>query len=123
MGACLTEVRFLLKNLHRLQERPAILQEKIFEKIFKEAEIAKLSPKEMRSYQESLKAYRDNQNTMDYAVTTAKKEARKEGLKEGLKEGREEGIFAIAKKMKQKGFDIETIVETTDLTKDQVEKL
>ena len=111
MGACLTAVRFLLKNLHRLQERSAILQEKIFEKIFKEAEIAKLNPKEMRSYQESLKAYRDNQNPMDYAVATAKKEARKEG------------IFAIAKKMKQKGFDIETIVETTDLTKDQVEKL
>ena len=73
----------------------------------------------MRSYQESLKAYRDNQNTMDYAVETAKKEARKEGLEEGIKEG----IFAIAKKMKQKGFDIETIVETTSLSKDQIEKL
>ena len=48
---------------------------------------------------------------------------RKKRGKEGLEEGRKEGIFAIAKKMKQKGFDIETIVETTDLTKDQVEKL
>ena len=68
MDACLTAVRFILKNLHRLESRPAKLQERIFEKLFNEAEIAKLKPKEMRSYQESLKAYRDNQNTMDYAV-------------------------------------------------------
>lgn len=40
----------------------------------------------MRSWQESLKAYRDHQNTMDYAVAIAKKE------------GRKEGIFALAKK-------------------------
>jgi predicted transposase/invertase (TIGR01784 family) len=33
---------YVLKNLHRLQERPVQLQEKVFEKVFSEAEIAKL---------------------------------------------------------------------------------
>ena len=111
MGACLTAVRFILKNLHRLQDRPVKLQERIFEKLFNEAEIAKLNPEEMRSYQESLKAYRDNQNTMDYAVETAKKE------------GRKEGIFEVAKQLKKNGVSIDLIERSTGLTKKDIERL
>ena len=102
---------FVLKNLHRLQDRPVKLQERIFEKLFNEAEIAKLNPEEMRSYQESLKAYRDNQNTMDYAVETAKKE------------GRKEGIFEVAKQLKKNGVSIDLIERSTGLTKKDIERL
>lgn len=45
---------FILRNLHRLQQRPVKLQEKVFEKLFKQAEIAKLTPEEMKTYEESL---------------------------------------------------------------------
>ncbi len=37
---------YLLKNLHRLQEIPVRLQEKIFNKVFEQAEIAKLTKEE-----------------------------------------------------------------------------
>ena len=98
---------YVLKNLHRLQDKPVKLQEKVFDKLFHEAEIAKLKPEDMKAYEESLKVYRDNMATMDFAVVSAIKERDVE----------------IAKKLKQRGIDIEIIADTTGLTKEQIEKL
>jgi predicted transposase/invertase (TIGR01784 family) len=86
-----------------LQDRPKKLQEKIFEKLFNEAEIAKLKPEDMKAYEESLKVYRDNYSIIE----TAKKER----------------DIEIAKKLKQRGVDLDIIAETTNLTKEQIEKL
>ena len=40
-----------------------------------------------------------------------------------LRNAKEEGIAKVAKKMKDKGIDIDVIIEMTDLTKEEVEKL
>jgi predicted transposase/invertase (TIGR01784 family) len=98
---------FVLKNLPKLQARPQKLQEKVFEKLFAEAELAKLTPDEMRTYEESLKVYRDNYSVIE----TAKRE------------GANEKELEIARRLKQKGVDIQIIAETTGLTKQQIEKL
>lgn len=114
---------FVLKNLPKFQERPKRLQEKVFEKLFNEAEVAKLNSDDMKTYQESLKVYRDNYSIMK----TAKSEARKEGLEEGIEAGRKEGIKAgkaeIAKEMKKEGLSTDLIAKVTGLSKEQIEKL
>ena len=51
------------------------------------------------------------------------KEGREEGLKEGREEGREEGIKETAKKMKDKGYSIDEIIELTSLSKETIEKI
>lgn len=94
---------YVLKNLHQLQEKPKKLQEKVFEKLFNEAEIAKLNPEDMKAYEESLKVYRDNYSVIETAVNKK--------------------AIEIARKLKQRGVDIDIIVETTSLTKEQIEKL
>ena len=70
---------FLLKNLHRFQEVPVVLQEKIFRKAFKIAEVAKLNKQDIEQYQASLKYKRDWKNTLDYAV----EEAAEKGIEKG----------------------------------------
>lgn len=50
---------FVLKNIAKLQELPDGLRNKIFEKLFRIAEIAKMSPKELKEYNQSLKEFRD----------------------------------------------------------------
>ena len=102
---------YVLKNLSRLDERPAALKEKIFTKLFEEAEIAKFTPTELKEYEDSLKAYRDIKNSLD----TAKEE--------GREEGREQRNIEIAKKMIAAGMDIDIIINMTDLSKDEIEKL
>ncbi len=82
---------------------------------------------------------RDTYNQIEYARETGREEGREEGLKEGhkkghkegkeegLKEGRAEGAkqnsFDIAKRMLEKGIDIETISELTGLTAEDVSRL
>lgn len=102
---------YVLKNLSRLDERPAALKEKVFTKLFEEAEIAKFTPTELKEYEDSLKAYRDVKNSIDTA------------LEKGREEGREQRNMEIAKKMLAAGMDIDTIINMTDLSKDEIGKL
>ena len=98
---------FVLRNLSRLMERPAALQERIFTRLFEQAEIAKFSPEDQRQYEDSIKAYRDINN----AINTAKKEAK------------EEEKIDMANKMKLKGFAIDDIADITGLSPDEIAKL
>ena len=118
---------YVLKNLSRLDKRPAALKEKIFSKLFGEAEIAKFTPTELKEYEDSLKAYRDVKNSIDTALEKGREEGRAEGRAEGRVEGREEGknlkAIQIAKKMLAAGMDIDTIINMTDLSKSEIGKL
>ena len=102
---------YVLKNLSRLDNRPAALREKIFSKLFAAASVARFTPTELREYEDSLKAYRDIKNSLD----TAKEE--------GREEGREQRNIEIAKKMLAAGMPIDIIINMTDLSKDEIEKL
>ena len=98
---------YILKNLPLLHNYPQKLQDKIFDKLFKVAEIAKFNPDERMDYEESVKIYRDLKNSIDTA--------REEGI--------EKGKIEVAKKLKMLGVDIKTIQESTGLSKVQIEKL
>ena len=114
---------YVLKNLKRLDRLPERLRERIFEKMFTAAEIAKLTYEEYEQYLMSLKAYRDYKNSMD----TAKEEARAEGKAEGKAEGREEGKseekIETAKIAKAMGLPIEQIQLLTKLSIEEIEKI
>ena len=106
---------YVLKNLSRLDERPAALKEKIFSKLFEEAEIAKFTPTELKEYEDSLKAYRDVKNSIDTAL--------EKGREEGRAESKNLKVIQIAKKMLAAGMDIDTVINMTDLSKSEIEKL
>ena len=106
---------YVFRHLANLQNRPKVLQEKIFLKLFEVAEIASFSSEERVQYEESLKYYRDLKNVVDTS--------REEGLKEGREEGREEEKIQIAKEMKVDGFAIEKIIKYTGLSKSDIEEL
>ena len=99
----------------------------MFDRLFKEAEIATFTPEELREYEDSLKAYRDIKNSID----SARREGRGEGRAEGLAEGRAEGLaeghveekMDIARKMKSRGFSVAEISEMTGLTEAEIEAL
>lgn len=118
---------FCLKNMQNLMERPAELQGRIFERLFKTAEIAKFNTNERREYEVSMNSYREIKNSMDSAekagIRKGIKKGRKEGREEGLKEGRQEGLQEVAQKMKSEGFPLETISKLTGLTKKEIEEI
>jgi len=106
---------YALKNLPRLLERPAALQERIFKKFFDVAEIGNLSKEEYAKYFESEKVYYDN----DGAIRTA--EAK--GIAKGRAEGRAEANRENARRMKAKGYSVADIADVTGLATEIIESL
>ena len=118
---------YVIKNLNKLERVPETLQEKIFEKLFKVAEIANFTPDQLEKYEDSLKYYRDIKNSLDTAKEEGreegKEEGRKEGKEEGRKEGKEEGKLEVAKKMLKSGMSIDDVTTFTGISKNELEKL
>ncbi len=102
---------YVLKNLSRLDERPAALKEKVFTKLFEEAEIAKFTKTELREYEDSLKAYRDVKNSIDTA------------LEQGRKEGENKKALQIAKNLLDAGMDAATVMKMTGLSEEEIRTL
>jgi predicted transposase/invertase (TIGR01784 family) len=98
---------FLLKNLERLRNIPEKFQDRIFEKLFKSAEIAKFTSDEANLYEDSLKVYRDIKNSLDTA----------------REEGKLEGKLETAKSMLKDGLPVETISKYTGLSIEEIELL
>lgn len=88
---------FVLRNLSSLFERPRALQNRVFDRLFEAAEIAKFNPKELGEYWESLKNFRDWYSVMSTQLKKGREEGLKEGLEKGLEQGRKEECFKNAK--------------------------
>ncbi len=122
---------FFIKHLEDFQTIPTIFADEIFTKAFEKAELAKFGPAEMDSYQRSLKVFRDNKNTFDYAMETATKIALEQGLMQGLEQGLEKGLeqgklegkIEVAQQLKSSGVSIEIIAQATRLTNEEIERL
>jgi predicted transposase/invertase (TIGR01784 family) len=98
---------YVFRHLSKLQDRPQKLQDKIFERLFEAAEIARFTTQEREAYEESLKYYRDIKNVVDTSL--------EEGIQKGLK--------SVARNMKKKGMSTTEIAELTGLSKEQIDSL
>lgn len=102
---------YCIKYLQNLDDIPMKLQEKIFRKLFKSAEIANFSKVEMQEYENSLKYYRDMKNVTDTAH------------EEGKIEGKYESKISIASVMLEDNEPIERIMRFTGLSREEIEAL
>ena len=110
---------YVLRNLEHLTNRPAKLQEKIFAKLFEQAEIANYSEQEYTEYEHSLKVYRDLNNVID----TAHNRGEEKGIEKGRIEGEIKKAKEIAQSMLLKGLDIQLVCDITNLSKEEIEQL
>jgi predicted transposase/invertase (TIGR01784 family) len=110
---------YFLKNLETFEHIPAILNEPIFQKAFKTAELANLSQEQYSAYEKNLLDYLG----VRAAMVTAKEEGRAEGKAEGIAVGRTVGALSIAKNMKAAGMETQVIAQMTGLSSTQIEEL
>ena len=98
---------FVLRNLSRLLERPKALQDRVFQKLFDQAEIAKYSDAERRQYEASQKEYWDYTSTLETAEM------------KGVKKEKIETVLRLQKM----GLSVEQIAQGADMSIDEVKKL
>ncbi len=98
---------YFIKYLEDFESIPTIIADEVFNKAFEKAEIAKFGSREIASYENSLKIYRDLKNVIDTAFD----------------DGKIEGKTEMARFMKTENEPIEKIIKYTGLTKEEIEKL
>jgi predicted transposase/invertase (TIGR01784 family) len=122
---------YAIKNLYRLQDKPAALTEGIFNKLFEVAEIAAFSKNERYDYEENLKNFLDWFNIMRTAKNEGLAEGREIGIEagriEGRAEGRAEGELAMLSKLvlakKKKGNTVTEIADMLEIDIKVVEEI
>ena len=126
---------FVLHNLYRLWERPKALQDRVFQKLFDQAEIARYSEIERRQYEDSKKVFWDNYSVIktarDKGVLEGIQKGIQQGIQQGLQQGLQQGVqkgvlqekAETVQRMKAKGFSAEDISEIAGLTVEEVEEL
>ena len=118
---------YAIRNLPSLLERPRALYEKVFQRLFEAAEIAKFDRRERYEYEESLKAYRDWFSVMETAELRGEERGHAKGLKEGHAKGLEEGTHkanvATALRLRQMGLSVEDIQKATGLSEEEIREL
>ena len=122
---------YVLKNLSRLMQRPAAFQERVFTRLFEQAEISKFNKQELKMYEDSVNAYRDIVNAIRTAEKTKFAEGHAEGHAEGMAEGMAKGIAEGEKEAKEKmaanllslGVPLETIVQASGLSEEDIQNL
>jgi predicted transposase/invertase (TIGR01784 family) len=97
---------YILKNLPNLEEVPTVFQQGIMAKIFKVADMANLTREERRSYEESVKQYRDLKNVTD----TAFYDGKIEGIEATILNGHEAGL-SLAMLVKISKFSEKQVLE------------
>ncbi|MGB5684964.1 MAG: Rpn family recombination-promoting nuclease/putative transposase [Candidatus Electrothrix sp.] len=83
---------YVIRNLNRLERLPDTLREQVFEQLFDTAEIARFTPDQVRSYEKSLKYYRDMKNSLDTAFDDGKEEGRTEEKRQVVINGLHQGL-------------------------------
>lgn len=114
---------FVLRNLSRLMERPVALQERVFERLFKAAEIANFDRRELIEYEDSLKNYRDWYSVVSTAEQKGRKEGIQEGIEKGIQEGEKKKQYEIARNLKSLGIAPDIIAKTTKMTLKEIAEL
>ena len=60
---------------------------------------------------------------LEEGLKKGREEGKKEGLKRGLEEGIEKATLLMASKLKAMGVGIDVIIESSGLTREEIEKL
>ena len=102
---------YILNNMETLKRMPFKARKAVFEKLEDIADVASMSPEDRERYDNSVKVYRDYLVTMDAAE------------QKGMKEGAQKAQLQIARNMKAKGIDNQSIAECTDLPLSMIEEL
>lgn len=102
---------YFLKNLDSFDHIPQILNEPLFDKAFKTAELAAMTGTELFEYEQSKMVYWELKSAMDTS------------REEGFDDGEHTKALETAKNMSVKGFSMIEIIEMTGLSKEEIETI
>ena len=110
---------YVLKHSGKLESQPAVIRGEVFDELFEDIEINKLTSEDMEQYGKSGIRF------ADYPIFTAygREEGIIEGEKRGIEKGERKGFYEVARKALREGLPIDMISKLTGLTPRQIRRL
>ncbi len=102
---------YLLKHMSHLDKVPSVLNKRVFQKIFKIAEVSNLTREEKAMYDSNLKAKWDYENSIAFA------------REEAEEKGEHKKALDIARELIKEGSSVEFIAKVTKLSVEEIEQL
>ena len=118
---------YALNSLYYYDQKPEELKGAVFDKLFRQAELAQLTPDQDLAYERSMKVYLDTYNQLKGARILGQREGLAKGEKIGLAKGKELGLaegkelglaeakLETAQKMLSLGISPEIVTQVTGL--------
>jgi predicted transposase/invertase (TIGR01784 family) len=106
---------YVLKHLHQLKQMPRYLNKRVFQRIFQLAEVINLKPEERIMYDRNLKAKRDYENTIDYAVQVA--------VEKAVEETEEKEKKHLINRMFANGLSMEMVCKITGMREAEIDNM
>src|ERR1700722_6610676 len=114
---------YLLKHMSHLDKVPAVLNKRVFQKIFKIAEVSNLTKEERAMYDSNLKSRWDYENSIAFAREEAEEKGIEKGIEQGIELGRHDEALDIARELLKEGSSVEFVARITKLPIGEIEKL
>lgn len=111
---------YVLNNIDIMDRLPEELNNQLFRKLKSIVEIERMSANERLEYELSLAVERDMLSALDASREEGLAKGRAEGLAAGEAKGLAEGLRQTAINMKRTGLDVDTIVNCTGLSKEEI---
>lgn len=114
----------LRPEAHRDSDRlPEDFRVEALERLFRACEISKFDKAQKLSYEKNMITERDYYNIINTAKKDGIRAGLQQGLQQGLEEGRQEGKAEVAGTMKRMGLPVETIIQATGLSREEIERI
>ena len=111
---------YLFKNMENMNTMPkAFMNDPVFRELNDVAQVAALPVKKRKSYERSLKAYRDWYSIIE----TERAEGRVEGIAEGIAKGERKMLNANVAQMRSNGFSDKDIAKILDQPLDLIQSI
>lgn len=114
---------YALKHIGTLDRLPEDLRVEALERLFRACEISKFDKAQKLSYEKNMITERDYYNIINTAKKDGIRAGLQQGLQQGLEEGRQEGKAEVAGTMKRMGLPVETIIQATGLSREEIERI
>jgi predicted transposase/invertase (TIGR01784 family) len=106
---------YFLKNLETFEEIPQILNEEVFQRAFKTAELANMTKEQREEYEKSRLSY--------IGIKQVTETAEKDGLKKGREEGKVEKEMEAVWGFHENGVPISIIAKSLKITESEVSQI
>ena len=113
------KISYAFTHMGSLKERPAVLMEKVFRKLFEACELKSLSEEDQTKYKEDMTTKMDWENILYTAEQRGTERGMKKGMEKGMKKGIEKGtrdtLVKTARRMIELGCSIQLAAEATGI--------